>query len=129
MIGTFKIDQAATFDSAHLMSVEPKNEFKSDDQQTAKDGTPKWQAKVVVRYQLFGRSESEVISVNLTSRNDPGANIPPVSAIELVGFEVNVSEKKNRDNSTVPGITQWYRADEIKVATAPAAGKSAKAEA
>lgn len=129
MIGTFKIDQATTFGSVHLMSVEPKNEFKSDDQQCTKDGTPKWTAKVAVTYQVFGRNESEILNVNLTSRNDPGEGVAPFSPIDLVGLEVNVSEKRNRENQTVPGITQWYRADEIKAASAPAAGKSAKAEA
>ena len=118
MIGTFKIDQATTFGSVHLMSVEPKTEFKSDDQQCTKDGTPKWTAKVAVTYQVFGRNESEILNVNLTSRNDPGAGVAPFSPVELVGFEVNVSEKKNRENQTVPGLQQWYRADEIKAAAA-----------
>lgn len=119
MIGTFKIDQATTFGSIHLMSVEPKTEFKSDQQMKDKlTDEPKWQAKVAVTYQVFGRNESEILNVNLTSRNDPGAGIPPFSPVELVGLEVNVSEKRSRDNQTVPGITQWYRADEIKAAAA-----------
>lgn len=119
MIGTFKIDQATTFGSVHLMSVEPKTEFKSDQQQTDKaTGDPKWTAKVAVTYQVFGRNESEILNVNLTSRNDPGAGVAPFSPVELVGFEVNVSEKKNRENQTVPGLQQWYRADEIKAAAA-----------
>lgn len=130
MIGTFKIDQAATFGSVHLMSVEPKTAFKSDDQECMKDGTPKWQAKIAVTYQVFGRNESEILNVNLASRNDPGEGVPPFSPVHLEGLEVNVSEKKDRENKTVPGIQQWYRADAIKPATAPTSGgRSSKAEA
>lgn len=128
MIGTFKIDQSTTFGSVHLMSVEPKTEFKSDQQQTDKStGDPKWTAKVAVTYQVFGRNESEILNVNLTSRNDPGEGVAPFSPVDLVGLEVNVGEKRNRENQTVPGITQWYRADEIKAAAAakPAAKASA----
>lgn len=125
MIGTFKIDQVNTFASVHLMSVEPKNEFRSDDQQCAKDGTPKWTAKVVVTYTVFNRTEHETLSVNLTSRNDPGSGLTPFTPVDLVGFEVNVSEKRTKDNQTVPGIQQWYRADEIRSA-APAAAPTSK---
>ena len=129
MIGTFKIDQAATFGSVHLMSVEPKTAFKSDDQECLKDGTPKWQAKVAVTYTVFGRNESEILNVNLASRNDPGEGVPPFSPVILEGLEVNVSEKKDRDNKIIPGIQQWYRADAIKPAASPTSGGRSKASA
>lgn len=129
MIGTFKIDQASTFGSVHLMSVEPKTAFKSDDQECMKDGTPKWQAKVAVTYQVFGRNESEILNVNLASRNDPGEGVPPFSPVLLEGLEVNVNEKKDRENKTIPGIQQWYRADAIKPAGQQTSGRASKAEA
>lgn len=129
MIGTFKIDQNATFNSVHLMSVEPKTQFKSDQQQTDKSGEPKWVAKVAVTYQVFGRNESEILNVNLTSRKDPGEGVPPFSPVLLEGLEVNVSEKRDRENQVVPGIQQWYRADAIKPVTASTSGRSSKAEA
>lgn len=129
MIGTFKIDQNATFNSVHLMSVEPKTQFKSDKQDETKDGTPKWQAKVAVTYEVFGRNESEILNVNLTSRNDPGEGVQPFTPVVLEGLEVNVSEKKDRDNKIIPGIQQWYRADAIKPAASPTSGGRSKASA
>jgi hypothetical protein len=114
MIGNFKIDQATTFNSVHLMSVEPKTKFKSDQQEQSQDGTPKWQAKVAVTYSVFGRNESEILNVNMASRNDPGDGVAPFSPVKLEGLEVNVGPKTDRDNKPVPGIQQWYRADAIK---------------
>lgn len=117
MIGTFKVDQSATFQSAHLMSVEPKTEFKSTSQQLTSDGVPKWTAKVAVKYTVFGKTESEIININIASHNVPGQDIPEFSPVELGGFEVNIGEKRNRDGSAVPGVMQWYRCDELKAAT------------
>ena len=102
MISEFKVDQANTFTSVHLMSVEPKTAFKSDEQESNKDGTPKWQAKVAVTYQVFGRNESEILNVNLASRNDPGEGVPPFSPVQMQGLTVTVREKKDGADDKEP---------------------------
>jgi hypothetical protein len=47
MPAQFVVDQAATFSAVVLLSSEPKRVFGSEDQDRAKDGTPKWEVQCV----------------------------------------------------------------------------------
>jgi hypothetical protein len=129
MIGTFKIDQAATFASVMFMHSSPKVDF------TSKSPIPgKWQISAAVGYTVFGKMTSEIINVNVDSPEDPAVGITPGQPIELVGLEVNVSPKskgKGMDKQTLTGVSQWFKADYVKAATAaaPTSGrKSASSE-
>jgi hypothetical protein len=61
MLQSFKVDQAATFASVILLSVEPKLGFKSTEQERTSDGVPKWECQVVAGFRQFGRVVNEVI--------------------------------------------------------------------
>jgi hypothetical protein len=118
MLQSFKVDQAATFASVILLSVEPKLGFKSTEQERTGDGVPKWECQVVAGFRQFGRVVNEVIKVGVVSHTNPGDSVVPYTPVELVGFEVGVmpKEKKDRDTGTTQqiGISVWYRCDELR---------------
>ena len=118
MLQSFKVDQAATFASVILLSVEPKLGFKSTEQERTSDGVPKWECQVVAGFRQFGRVVNEVIKVGVVSHSNPGDSVVPYTPVELVGFEVGVmpKEKKDRDTGTTQqvGISVWYRCDELR---------------
>ena len=123
----YAIDQAATFERVMWLSSEPKTRFGSDDQETTKDGVPKWEVQLVASFRQFGRSTNEIIKVGLTSPSQPGKELGPAEPVQLVGFEIGVMDKKNREGQIV-GAQVWYRCQEVRsiAATGPR-GKTAEA--
>ncbi|MCD2191468.1 hypothetical protein [Actinomycetospora soli] len=127
MIQNFAIDQAATFESLLFLSCEPKTAFgDSFRQETTKDGLPKWEAQLVARFRQFGRATNEIIKVGLVSERAPGADLAPATPVELVGFEIGVMDKKDR-NGNVTGAQVWYRCSEVR-STASTAPRSRAAQ-
>lgn len=128
-IQNFKIDQAATFAGVVFLSCEPKTKFGSDQQDTLKDGTPKWQLQVLGAFHNFGRQQNEVINVGVAAHSDPAAALQPYTPVELVGFEVGVMERTKRNPETgeekVIGVTVWYRAESVR--STAATGSKGKA--
>lgn len=124
----FTVEQAATFDFVMLMAVEPKTAFRSDEQETAKDGRRKWEAHVSAGFKSFGKTEYTMLKVGLLGESNPGEGIGPGTAVELVGFQVGVMDKvvKDRDTgeSKTVGAQVWYRADEIRPIAAAGSGRS-----
>lgn len=129
MFTNFKIDQAATFQGVAFLSVDPKTAFKSDRQETTKDGTPKWEVQcVAMTRDLFGRPQNAVLKVGVASHKRPADGLAPYSPVQLVGFEIGVMEKTKRNPDTgeerVIGVQVWYRAEDIRPIAA-ASGKAA----
>jgi hypothetical protein len=118
VIQNFAIDQTATFESLLFLSCEPKTAFgDSFRQETTKDGTPKWEAQLVARFRQFGRATNEIIKVGLNSDRQPAADLAPATPVELVGFEIGVMDKKDR-NGNVVGAQVWYRCQEVRALSA-----------
>ena len=127
MIQNFAIDQAATFESLLFLSCEPKTAFgDSYRQETTKDGTPMWEAQFVARFRQFGRATNEIIKVGLASERQPAEDLTPATPVELVGFEIGVMDKKDRDGN-VTGAQVWYRCQEVR-STASTAPRSRRGE-
>lgn len=131
MISNFKIDQVATFAGLVFLSCEPKLGFRSTEQETTKDGTPKWQVEVLGAFRDgFGKTNNEVVKIGIASHGNPADNIAAFAPVELVDFEVGVMEKtrKNADGSDkVIGVSVWFRASKLRsLAEVPvASGKAA----
>lgn len=135
----FAVDQAQTFDFVMLMGVEPKLAFKSTEQETTKDGTPKWEAHLSAGFKSFGQTQYTMIKVSVVAESNPGDSIAPGTPVQLLGFVIGVMDKTVKDKDTgeskTVGAQVWYRADEIRstAATGPPASRgkteSAKADA
>lgn len=114
MIQNFAIDQAATFESLLFLSCEPKTAFgDAFRHETTKDGLPKWEAQLVARFRQFGRATNEIIKVGLVAERAPAEDLAPATPVELVGFEIGVMDKKDR-NGNVTGAQVWYRCQEVR---------------
>lgn len=123
----FKIDQAATFESLLFLACEPKMAFgDSYRQETTKDGVPKWEHQLVARFRVFGRATNEIIKVGEAAEHQPCADLPPATPVELIGFEIGVMDKKDR-NGNVTGAQVWYRCQEVR-STASTAPRPRKGE-
>ncbi|MGW9597798.1 hypothetical protein ACWHLZ_47080, partial [Streptomyces chartreusis] len=117
-----------------FLSSSPKMQFGTQQQDTAKDGTPKWEVQVVASFTQFGRTENEILKVGVLSHQDPAAPLQGMpQPVELVGFRVGVTPAEKRTdrngNEKVVGGTAWYQADEIRPLNAvPTSRKSASQE-
>lgn len=123
MFTNFKIDQGATFAGVAFLSSEPKTKFRSDVQETTKDGTPRWEIQVVAGFRTaFGSMQNEVLKIGVASHKNPGEGLMPYTPIALKDFEVGVMEKTKKNPETgeekVIGLQVWYRAAEIRATTA-----------
>lgn len=129
----FTVEQAATFNTVVLMAVEPKLAFRSDEQETTKDGTGKWEAHLSAGFRVFGKTEYTMIKVGLVGEKNPGDGIAPGTPVQLVGFQIGVMDKVVKDRETgeskTVGAQVWYRADEIRstAATGTPGGRKAQA--
>ena len=132
MPAIFHVDQAATFSMVMFLSSAPKTVFgKNDQQDTTKDGTPKWEVQVVASFQGFGgKTENEILKVGVAAHKDPGAAVGGPAPVELVGFRVGVSPAEKRTdrngNEKIVGGTAWYQADEIRPLSAVPSARSGK---
>lgn len=123
----YAIDQTATFERVMWLSSESKTRFGSDVQETNKDGVPKWEVQLVASFRQFGRSTNEIIKVGMTSPSQPGTDLGPAEPVQLVGFEIGVMDKKNREGQVV-GAQVWYRCQEVRSLSATGSrGKSVEA--
>lgn len=115
---TFRIDQAATFDTVIVLSVDPKIAFGGTEQDRAADGRPKWEAQVVAGFKAFDRTTNEVLRIGLASYEDPMHGLSPYSPVELVDFEVGVMARERTNKATGTseqvGVQVWYRCSEIR---------------
>ena len=108
------MQRETSFESLLFLSCEPKTAFgDSFRQETTKDGQPKWEAQLVARFRQFGRATNEIIKVGLAAEQQPGADLAPATPVELVGFEIGVMDKKDR-NGNVTGAQVWYRCSEVR---------------
>ena len=121
---TYKVDQAATFSTVVLLSVEPKPIFGSDEQDRTSDGVPKWEVQAAAGFHQFGKITNEILKIGINSHRNPGEGIAPYSPVELVDLEIGVMPKsrKNRDSGDeeMVGVTVWARCSEIRAIGATA---------
>jgi hypothetical protein len=113
MPNNFKIDQGATFEHLILMSTAPKMKPKTSQQDTDRDGRPKWEVQVAAGFHQFGRVTNEILKVGMVSEKDPGQGIPPLSPVNLIDFEIGIMERTNSDGNVI-GHQVWYRASGMK---------------
>lgn len=131
MPAIFHVDQARTFKMVMFLSSAPKTVFGNNAQQdTTKDGIPKWEVQVVATFEQFGKIENEILKVGVASHADPGHAVGGPQPVELVGFRVGVSPAEKRTdkngNERVVGGTAWYQADEIRALSAVPSGRKAE---
>ncbi|MGW1306732.1 hypothetical protein ACWD5R_44960 [Streptomyces sp. NPDC002514] len=131
MPAIFHVDQARTFKMVMFLSSAPKTVFGNNAQQdTTKDGIPKWEVQVVATFEQFGKIENEILKVGVASHADPGQSVGGPQPVELVGFRVGVSPAEKRTdkngNERVVGGTAWYQADEIRALSAVPSGRKAE---
>lgn len=130
MPALFHIDQARSFNGVIFLSAAPKTVFGNNAQQdTAADGTPKWEVQVVVSFEQFGKAENEVLKVGVQSHKNPAEALGGPQPVEMVNFRVGISpvEKRTDKNGRerISGGTAWYQADEVRPLTAPS-GRGSK---
>lgn len=124
---TFVIDQAATFAGVAFLECSPKTVFgRPDEQDRTPDGRLKWDVQLVAGFRdQFGASQHEVIKVNMASNTNPGDGLNPYTPVQLVNFVVGVVppevRKDSRGQEKLVGGTVWYRADELRPISQPAA--------
>lgn len=117
----YKIDQARTFLSVLCLECGPKTAFGDQyRQETTRDGVPKWEAELAVKFETFGRPTNALIKVGLVAEKDPSEGLDLPTMVELIDFEVGVMDKTDRDGKPI-GAQVWYRAAEIRslASTAP----------
>ncbi|MGW1306723.1 hypothetical protein ACWD5R_44915 [Streptomyces sp. NPDC002514] len=112
MPAIFHVDQARTFKMVMFLSSAPKTVFGNNAQQdTTKDGIPKWEVQVVATFEQFGEIENEILKVGVASQADPGQTVGGPQPVELVGFRVGVSPAEKRTDKNrkerVVGGTAW----------------------
>lgn len=114
----YKIDQARTFLSVLCLELNPKTAFGDQyRQETTKDGIPKWEAELAVKFETFGRPTNALIKVGMVSEKDPREGLDLPTMVELVDFEVGVMDATDRDGKP-RGAQVWYRCTEIRPLTA-----------
>ena len=123
---TFVIDQAASFAAVAFLSASPKQAFGTQQQETAKDGTPKWTIEVIAGFRdNFGKIQNEVMKVGYTGLKNPAENLGMYTPVQLINFTVGVMDKTTRDKTTgevkVIGAQVWYRCDDIRPVSSPPA--------
>jgi hypothetical protein len=129
VIQNYKIDQARTFATLMLLGVSPKLAFGDNQRQEAtKAGVPKWVAQLAAEFRAFGRPVRELINVTIDAEKDPGEGLAPGTFMELIGFEIGVMEKRNREGQVV-GVQVWYRASAMRPISATGARPRPTAEA
>jgi hypothetical protein len=127
MPGTLIIDPAS-FSAAIVMATAPKTVFGAGNVQDKNAaGVPKWTANVAVTYSPDGTGiapPSEVLSVTITSTEDPGTSCPPGTSVTFDQLRAGISPPEKRDDGRVRGGRLWYSAAGIKPAQSWSRGKS-----
>lgn len=107
-----------------FLSSAPKTAFGDNHrQEVTKEGLPKWEAQFAACFAQFGRATNEIIKVGVAAERDPGEGLDPSTMVQLVGFEIGVMDKKNREGQVI-GAQVWYRCQEIR--SLAATGRSSK---
>jgi hypothetical protein len=91
-MATMKIDQGASFSLAILMSAQPKAQFRdgqrTGQQDTNKDGIPKWAVQVSVADRETGTAD--LLKVTVTSPTNPAEVAMPGTPVLFEGLGVGV---------------------------------------
>jgi hypothetical protein len=125
-INSAPVDQAA-FTRLMLVSIEPRLDRETGVQFTNKDGTErKWTVQVVASLPSRwdeGRTESEVLAVTVTCKEDPTAHIAEGDQVQFAGLTVGVMPpEKNEATGRIRGGKLFWQATGVRVR--PAGAKS-----
>jgi hypothetical protein len=124
-INSAPVDQAA-FTRLMLVSIEPKLNRETGVQHTSKDGDQrKWTVQVVAslpsRWEE-GRTESEVLPVTVTCKEDPTSHIAEGDQVQFANLTVGVMPPEHGDGGRIRGGKLFWQASGVRVAHA--GGKS-----
>lgn len=128
MAQNFKIDQQATFAGPlQFLQSAPKTAMGSDQQQTTKDGVPKWEIHLLGMFHGgFSGLSPEVLKVGIAQHGDPGEGLDQNTPVIMQGLEVGVMEKTKKNPQTgeekIIGVTVWHRAESMHPANGSAGG-------
>lgn len=110
---TYKIDQAATFNTVVFLECMPKVKFGSTtDQECTKDGIPKWDVQVTAAFKQFGKNVFTTLKITVAAEMDPGEGLQPFTPVQVMGLEIGVMDKTNKAGEIV-GHSVYHRADGI----------------
>lgn len=118
-LNTFVIDQSETFEGVIFMQCNPRMKYGTQEQDTQKDGTPKWEVELLASTKGFnGKLDNDVIRVGIASYQDPGQGISMYTPVVLPGFAVGVMDRRNVNKATgemtMGGAQIYFRADGIQ---------------
>jgi hypothetical protein len=117
------VDQAA-FTRVMLVSIEPRLDRETGVQFTSKDGTErKWTVQVVASLPSrwdAGRTDSEVLSVTVTCKEDPTQQIAEGDQVQFANWTVGVMDPVQGESGRIRGGKLFDQATGVR----PAGGKS-----
>lgn len=124
----FVVNQAETFSGLAALQSEPKAQFGTGEQDTTKDGVPKWTVQLIAGFvDQFGKSQNEILNVTVASKDDPLAKVGQFTPVSLKGFQVGVMDRRDRQGNVL-GAQVYFRAEAVEPATS-SNGRQAKSEA
>lgn len=113
---SFVVDQAQTFSGMAALESTPKTQFESDEQDTTKDGVPKWTVQLIAGFtDQFGKSQNEILNVTVASKDDPLKNVGQFTPVHLKGFQVGVMDRRDRQGNVL-GAQVYFRAEAVEPA-------------
>ena len=127
MITNFFVDQVKSFPNGLMfLACEPKADRATGEQARTKDGHFKWEVHVMTgQRNQFGQLNFDPIKIGITSETstiNPCDDVPPMSPVELVNFELGVMERTK--NGEIVGVQVWYRCSQVR-STAATGAKAA----
>jgi hypothetical protein len=116
-INSAPVDQAA-FQRLMLVQIEPKADRETGVQYTSKDGTErKWTVQVVAslpsRFDA-NRTDSEVLSVTVTSAEDPRDHIMEGEPVIFDDFTVGVMPPEKAEGDRIRGGKLFWQASGVR---------------
>jgi hypothetical protein len=119
-ISQVKVDIQATYQALVLVNCQPKLMFGSDQQEYTKGDNPlpKWTVELLgAAYDGRGGTESVVLTVGMTSRENPAKHLTPFAPVFPAGLTVGFMAKTSRTQDggeKMTGTTVWMRCDELQ---------------
>lgn len=125
-INSVPVDQSA-FTRLMIVEVAPKADRETGVQYTTKDGLQrKWTVQVVASMASkweAGRTDSEVLSITVTSADDPATLVAEGDLVAFDHLVVGVMSPEAGDNGRIRGGKLFWQASGVR-SRMPAGGKS-----
>jgi hypothetical protein len=120
-----------TFTNAILVEVAPRMAFGTDQQETDKNGTPKWVAQVAVTFVTPPGMPAtpELIAVGIVSATSPADTCQPGGQVTFDGLRLGVTDPAINKNGRVTGGRPWFTAAAIRSAAQASRYSAPKSDA